>query len=152
MPEMGAVLKMLDFSMFLMTMILFGIVSAGIIITLFMSLYERMFEFGIMRALGTRPFHMGLLIVLEAVCLSLLSAAIGMILGALLIAFFGRVGIDYSGTEFVSLSMGVVYSRFHPRQFVLYPALIIMFTALIAIYPGLHAARMTPARAIKKEV
>ncbi|RKX20072.1 MAG: hypothetical protein DRP51_06320, partial [Candidatus Zixiibacteriota bacterium] len=45
-PQLKMVFDLTDFSMAIMALILFGIVSLGIVNTLFMSLHERMFEFG----------------------------------------------------------------------------------------------------------
>ena len=68
-----------------MGVILFGVVVFGIINTLFMSLYERMFEFGVLRAVGTRPFGMARVILFEAGALAIVSIGLGMILGFVLI-------------------------------------------------------------------
>ena len=58
MSQLTLVLEMTEYSKYIMGVILFGVVVFGIINTLFMSLYERMFEFGVLRAVGTRPFGM----------------------------------------------------------------------------------------------
>ncbi len=61
--------------------IIFGIVGLTIMNTLFMSLYERMFEFGVLRAIGTRPLRMALMILLEGGCLAIISIIIGSAIG-----------------------------------------------------------------------
>ena len=63
-----------------MGVVLFGVVVFGIINTLFMSLYERMFEFGVLRAVGTRPLGMARLILFEAGALAIVSIVLGAIL------------------------------------------------------------------------
>ncbi|HDL03870.1 MAG TPA: ABC transporter permease, partial [candidate division Zixibacteria bacterium] len=57
-PELDAAFEMSQFATYIVGLILFGVVALGIINTLFMSLHERMFEFGVLRAVGTRPFTM----------------------------------------------------------------------------------------------
>jgi ABC-type antimicrobial peptide transport system permease subunit len=112
-----------------------------------------MFEFGILRAIGTRPFQMGLLIVLEAGCLALLSCFIGIAIATGLIAYFSHAGIDYSGTEFVNVAINEpIRAIFRPAQFIVYPLVTILFTMMAGIYPALHAARMTPMRAIRNQI
>ena len=65
-PQLEAIFNMSQFSKYIMGVILFGVVVFGIINTLFMSLYERMFEFGVLRAVGTRPSGMARLVLFEA--------------------------------------------------------------------------------------
>ena len=59
MSQLTAILEMTKYSKYIVGVILFFVVIFGIINTLFMSLYERMFEFGVLRAVGTRPFGDG---------------------------------------------------------------------------------------------
>ena len=151
MPELKAMLKWLNVSMLIMSIILFGIVAAGIVNTLFMSLYERMFEFGVLRAVGTRPGNLALLIVLEAGALAVISAVAGSVMGGILIQIFSRLGLDYSDTEFVNVAIiDRIYPVMEPYQFIVYPLALILFTMVIGLYPAIHAARMTPAKAMKK--
>jgi len=151
MPELKAMLKWLNVSMFIMSAILFGIVAAGIVNTLFMSLYERMFEFGVLRAVGTRPGNLALLIVLEAGALAVISAVFGSAMGGVLVQIFSKVGLDYSDTEFVNVAIiDRIYPVMEPYQFIVYPLALIAFTMVIGLYPAIHAARMTPSKAMKK--
>jgi len=151
MPELKAMLKWLNVSMLIMSVILFGIVAAGIVNTLFMSLYERMFEFGVLRAVGTRPGNLAWLIVLEAGALAVISAVSGSVMGGVLVLIFSKVGLDYSDTEFVNVAIiDRIYPVMEPYQFMVYPLALIVFTMVIGLYPAIHAARMTPAKAMKK--
>ena len=53
MPQLKGMFEISKFSIYIIGIILFGVVAFGIINTLFMSLYERMFEFGVLRPSGT---------------------------------------------------------------------------------------------------
>jgi ABC-type lipoprotein release transport system permease subunit len=151
MPELKAMLKWLNVSMLIMSFVLFGIVAAGIVNTLFMSLYERMFEFGVLRAVGTRPGNLALLIVLEAGALAVISAVLGSAMGGVLVQIFSKLGLDYSDTEFVNVAIiDRIYPVMEPYQFIVYPLALILFTMVIGLYPAIHAARMTPSKAMKK--
>ena len=151
MPELKAMLKWLNVSMFIMSGILFCIVAAGIVNTLFMSLYERMFEFGVLRAVGTRPGNLALLIVLEAGALAVISAVFGSVMGGVLVQIFSKLGLNYSDTEFVNVAIiDRIYPVMEPYQFIVYPLALIFFTMVIGLYPAIHAARMTPSKAMKK--
>jgi len=150
-PQLEGALELSQFSTSIIGVILFGVVALGIINTLFMSLHERMFEFGVLRAVGTRPGAMALLIVFEAAALALLSIIIGTLLGYVMTYIPARTGIDYVGIEFVGVTFReLLYPVIQIRQFVVYPIVVFLFTILVGGYPALYAARMQPAEAMRR--
>ena len=152
-PQMEAVFEMSNFSTAMIGVILFGVVALGIINTLFMSLYERMFEFGVLRAVGTRPLAMGRLIIFEAGALAVISIVMGVILGAASTFIFMKTGIDYTGIEFAGVTFQhLLYPVMKVKQFVIYPIAVFFFTLLIGLYPATFAARMRPAEAMRRSV
>lgn len=152
-PELAAAREMSAFGIFITALILSGIVALGITNTLFMSLYERMFEFGVLRAVGTRPARMGLLIVSEAAALGLFSAAAGAAIGWLSCALVGIKGLDYTGVDFAGVSMvEPIRPLLRPEQYWLYPAALLAFTLIVSLYPALYAARMNPVKAMRKSL
>ncbi|MCK5808551.1 ABC transporter permease [bacterium] len=153
MTELSTMLEMTDFALGLSSLILFIIVSAGIVNTLFMSLYERMFEFGVLKAIGTRPFQLGKLIVLEAASLGAISSLFGMLIAAGILLLTSYTGIDYRGTEFVSVAItDLLYPVVQIHQFIIYPLGMIFFIMVVGIYPAWYAARITPATAMRKKL
>lgn len=151
MPELKAAFELSSFATWLIGAILFGVVALGIINTLFMSLYERMFEFGVLRAVGTRSSVMALLIVFEAGALAALSVVLGVILGALVTVIMGQIGINYIGIEFSGVTFReLLYPVFKIKQFIVYPIAVFVFTILMGLYPALFAARMSPAKAMRR--
>jgi len=150
-PQLEGALELSQFSTFIIGIILFGVVALGIINTLFMSLHERMFEFGVLRAVGTRPGAMALLIVFEAGALALLSIVIGTLLGYIITYFSTQTGIDYVGIEFVGVTFReLLYPVMEVRQFLIYPLVVFIFTVLVGSYPAVYAARMQPADAMRR--
>jgi ABC-type lipoprotein release transport system permease subunit len=150
-PQMEAIFEMSTFSTAMIGIILFGVVALGIINTLFMSLYERMFEFGVLRAVGTRPLAMGRLIIFEAGALALISIVMGLVLGAVSTYIAADVGIDYTGIEFAGVTFQhLLYPVMEMNQFVVYPIVVFFFTLLVAVYPAAFAARMRPADAMRR--
>lgn len=150
-PQLKNALAMSQFSTFIVGIILFAVVALGIINTLFMSLHERMFEFGVLRAVGTRPLTMARLIIFEAGALAALSIVIGTILGYVLTYIFTKVGIDYTGIEFVGVTFrNLLYPIMETRQYTFFPFAVFLFTVVIAVYPALHAARLVPAEAMRR--
>ena len=153
MPQLEAVFRLSRFSTYLTGLILFGVVALGIINTLFMSLHERMFEFGVLRAVGTRPFSILQLVSYEAGSLAVLSIVLGGILGFLITYIVAQTGIDYTGIEYSGVTFRkLLYPVLDVRQFVEYPLWVFLFTMLVGLYPASYAARMSPAAAMRRSL
>ncbi|MGD8394774.1 MAG: ABC transporter permease [Candidatus Eiseniibacteriota bacterium] len=151
MPQLSAALDLSGFSLLIVGIILFGVVSLGIINTLFMSLYERMFEFGVLRAVGTRPRTLAQLVVGEAAALALISIVLGLGIAAVCLAIFAHVGIDYTGIEYAGVTFrDKIFPVPQVVQFVKYPAVVLLLTVVVGLYPAIYAARLEPARAMRR--
>ena len=151
MPQLVKVFDLADISKWVVGLILFAIVALVIANSLFMSLYERMFEFGVLRAVGTRPLAMGRLVVFEAGALAAISVVLGMILGFVLVYIVAYYGVDYGGIDYEGVTFRKrIYPVMQLSQFIVYPVAAYLFTLLIALYPAGYAARLTPAKAMRK--
>lgn len=152
-PQLEAAFELSDFSIFITALILFGVVALGIINTLFMSIHERMFEFGVLRAVGTRPLNVASLILFEAASLAILSIVLGNILGFLVTYIVAQIGIDYTGIEFAGVTFReLLYPELKFDQFIIYPMWVFIFTIITGIYPAVFAARMSPAEAMRRSL
>jgi ABC-type lipoprotein release transport system permease subunit len=150
-PQLAAAFELTDFSLLIVALILFFVVSFGIINTLFMSLYERMFEFGVLRAVGTRPTAVFRLVVSEAGALSVIGVFLGLILSAVILLIFVETGIDYRGIEYAGVTFrDKIYPVATVAQFIKYPIGVFVITTVVGLYPAFYAARLTPARAMRK--
>jgi ABC-type lipoprotein release transport system permease subunit len=150
-PQIKYVLDMTNISIAVTVILVFAMIVFGIINTMFMALYERTFEFGVLRAVGTRPVRLRNLIVLEAGCLALYAAALGLILGAAVTLVSSFTGLDLTGVEFAGATFtSRIYPVFNLRQFTLYPLLVLGFTCLVSLYPAGHASRMSVAGALQR--
>ncbi len=152
-PQLDSVIEMSYISTAITLFLVFGIVGLTIMNSLFMSLYERMFEFGVLRAIGTRPVRMAAIIILEAASLALISMVIGTTIGFAFIKYFSINGINYKGIEFAGVTITeLIFPFFTIEQFTLYPLLTILFSVTAALYPAIYAARLTPARAMRRSM
>jgi len=150
-PQMHTILRMSNLNLAITGAILFGVVAMGIINTLFMSIYERMFEFGVLRALGTRRRALLRLVIMEAASLAVVSIVIGTILGLAVTLWIGRVGIDYGNIEMGGVTIrDRIYPLLQWSQYVVYPAWAFVLTTLVGIYPAFHAGRIPPATAMRR--
>ena len=150
-PGVQAMFEMSKFSKYIMGIVLFGVVVFGIVNTLFMSLYERMFEFGVLRAIGTRPSGMARLILFEAGALAVLSIIFGTIFGFFVTLIFATIGIDYTGIEMMGITMQeLIYPAIRIQPFIFYSIWIFVFTLVTGLYPAWYAAKMSAATAMRK--
>ncbi len=150
-PEVELAFELSDFATWLIGLILFGVVALGIINTLFMSLHERMFEFGVLRAVGTRALAMARLILFEAGALAALSIVLGSVLGFLVTYATMKIGINYTGIEFSGVTFReLLFPVLEVEQFVIYPIAVFIFTVFAGLYPAIFAARMSPAKAMRR--
>jgi ABC-type lipoprotein release transport system permease subunit len=152
-PQLNAMFEWSQYTIWIISVILFAIIALGIVNTLFMALYERMFEFGVLRAIGTRPFGIWKMIVSEAGSLAILSIGLGMVLGLVVTSVFARIGIDYRGIEMGGMTVqDLIYPVLYVRQFIVYPLWVLLFTIIVGIYPATYAARLKPADAMRKSL
>ncbi|MEN8222570.1 MAG: FtsX-like permease family protein [Acidobacteriota bacterium] len=153
MAELKNILDMTDISLYMMGGILFFVVIFGIINSLFMSLYERMFEFGILKAVGTRPSGLRKLILFEAGWLAIVSIFIGVLIGFAGSLLLLKYGINYGGIE---LSGAYIHEKIYPvmnlMQYIKYPVFVLIFTIVVGLYPAYVAGKMKVTDALRKSM
>ena len=151
-PSVGAMLEMTSYATLIIGVVLFLFASLGVINSIFMSIYERLYELAIAKAIGTRPAFIGGLILLEAFALAVISCGIGLPIAFCLMTYFTANGLPLGGT--MEFSGVVLPGRLYPElvwyQFVQFPLYVILLTVVAAIYPALFAARIAPARSLQK--
>lgn len=151
MPSLYMITQMTDLSMAIMGIILFLIIALGVTNTLLMGIYERMFEFGVIKSIGTTPWQTARLILYETVCLGFLSIIVGLILAVFVIALFAGFGIDYTGIELSGVTFQEkIYPSFKWERLLIYPFLSMGFTILAAVYPAFKLWYMLPIEALRK--
>ena len=120
---------------------LVALVVGGLLVanTVTMSVYERVREFGVMRALGARRGFIFRLVLLEALLIALLGGALGLGLGAL-----GAFAINLYTLDQVGLALSAVTGRL--ALFALGVALGLGLTA--GLLPAYHASRIPVVEAL----
>ena len=133
--------------------LIFGIAaSLGVMNTMIMSTYDRMREFGIIRAIGTTPWRILKQISLEAILLTTIASVIGVVVGLSVALYFQKYGFDVSGggnMSFGGVVMDPVWRGSVSVGIVLLPVVLLMLVSVVAsIYPASIAARIKPVEAI----
>ena len=136
-----------------MQFVIMLIVAIGVLNMALMSVFERMFELGVLRAVGTRPFLVAKLLIYEAASLSIISIVIGAIIGSAANFILSRVGLDFTGIEFSGITLTErIYPAMSVSQFIIYPVGVFIFTILVGIYPARYAAKTNLANAMRKKL
>ncbi|NIQ96125.1 MAG: ABC transporter permease [Desulfuromonadales bacterium] len=156
MPEMNEAIATYDVSRMIIIVILYVATGLGILNTFFMSVMERTREFGILMAMGLRPWRIRALVLLEAVLLGVLSLIVGVGLGAALTLYMREVGIDLSGyITPITYAGGTILPRltavFDPANFWLPATLLLIICLLSAFFPANRAAGLQPVEAIREQ-
>ena len=126
--------------------------SLGVMNTLLMSTYDRMKEFGVIRAIGATPWRIIKQVSMEAVLLTALASIIGVIIGLSISLYLQVYGIDFSDKGNLSFG-GVVFDPVWKAsvsfKIVLLPVVLMFVTSIAAsLYPASIAARIKPVEAI----
>lgn len=126
------------------------IVAIGVLNTVLMSVLERTREYGVLKAVGTKPRQIFTLVITEVVIIAIVSICIGAILGTLINYLLSINGIKlpqeftYGGMKF-----GTMYTEVNMRSLII-PAITVMFSAIIvSLFPAIKAARILPAKAMR---
>jgi ABC-type antimicrobial peptide transport system permease subunit len=119
-----------------------------------MSVFERVREFGVLKALGAGPFDVLRLIYLESALQAGLAIAIGLALGVPLLLYLARVGIDLAGLAGVSV-IGMAMSstwraEISTAVFAGPLGTLVVMTLAAVLYPALKAAWIQPVEAMRQ--
>jgi len=153
MPELVQFIIMDDAGAYITDFILLMIVAFGILNTIQMSVYERIREFGVMLAIGTRPSQVRAMILYESVYISLIGIALGLALGSAISFYFSIHPIDYSAYAEEMKVWGVSTLLFPARVTALnlwVTSLFILVLAFIfSFFPAQRASKLRPIQAIR---
>lgn len=133
---------------FTMGLIVF-LVFVGVLNTVVMSVLERTQEFGVLRAIGSRPGNIINMICLETTMMAALSCLVGIVIAMPLNWWFANYGImmpdpiDMGGVTFQHMK-----GEFSPRIFLIPLGFMLGTAVLISILPGIRAARISPREAL----
>lgn len=155
-PPTASMMDSSDASAFILLFVVLSVSALGILNTMLMSVFERMKEFGVLRALGLRPGKLIQVVVLESMLLAGIATTIGLVLGGALDAYLVIYGIDFSassgeGFSFAGLTLDpVIHGIVRPEGIIITVAAVIICTLAAAIWPALRAARLEPVEAMRE--
>ena len=141
--------------------ILLILVSFAVLNTFVMVIFERTREFGMLMALGLRPWRIIGQVQIESLFLSFIGVLLGSVLSAALVAYLAEVGIPLSamGGEAVQQSMAKmqagsvesIYPAFSVASLTTAPLVLILGAQLSALISMLRVRRLNPVDALRAE-
>lgn len=150
--ELVGIAKYQDALLMIILVVIFTIVTLGILNTVLMSLLERVREFGVLMAIGAKPGVVRRLILLETLILGLLGLAFGLALGAGLILYYGRYGLPLPMGDAINYFMPfdtVIYLRFSWPSHLFAVAMVFLTCLIAAVGPAMKAGRLRVAEALR---
>jgi len=155
-PEMQEAIAASDVSRLIIVIILYFATGLGILNTFFMSVLERTREFGILMALGMRPWRVRAMVLIETLAMGGVSLTLGLALGLALSLYMALVGIDLSETITpITYAGGTIPPRLRvvlePGNFFIPSVLLLAVSLLAGFLPANRAAGLDPVAAIREE-
>ncbi len=152
-PTIRTYLEIWDVYLYIWDLVVFIGMAFGLTNTLLMAVYERMREFGLVRALGMKPRQVLQGVVLEASLLLALGLVAANLLNWLTVAALARQGINMSalasGAEYFGVSP-VIYPAIDARDVLAANLMTAVLGLIVSLYPAWKAGRFTPVQAITK--
>ena len=157
-PDLARMMEFKEWIDFVFVGILFIAAAAGIANTAMMSTFERLREFGMLLALGTKPQRIVSMVLVESVLLGFLGVVVGSVVGSAVVIITSHTGIDYAGfagseaqdVSFAGLNISyMMYPVFRLRSIVFGFIAVSLTSVLASTWPAMFAARLEPVRALR---
>ena len=143
-PEVEQLVKLNEFSMQIMILLVIAILAFGVANSLLISVMDRYRYYGILKAIGVRPREVIITVVGEALVICLSAGLIGTLLGVMVSLGWGQVGLDISRYTSYNPHFSinpVIYPRLTASMVFLPQALALATGFLASVWPALVAAR-----------
>lgn len=151
-PMLAAYLHLSGSFIYIWYGVVFIAMGFGIVNTTLMAIFERMREFGLIRALGVSPAGIILGVLLESFLLLLVGLAVGNLLGIATVSLVAIHGIDLSalsaGTEMWGMPR-VIIPMLRLMDLLIANAVILILGLGVSLYPAIKAARIIPVDALR---
>jgi len=150
-PLLTSYLELYDGFILIWFVVVFVAMGFGIVNTTLMAVFERMREFGLLKALGMRPRRILRGILTESFFILVGGMVLGDLLGLISCWGFSVKGIDLSalsqGVEYAGMSR-IIFPAVTARDLLNANLVVLVLGLLVSCYPAMRAARFTPVEAM----
>ena len=150
-PQLAFMLQALGVAWIITKTVFFLAAGVGVMNTMLMATYERRYEFGVAKALGTSPRRLVGEIAVEAGLLGVIATFLGTGLGVAAVLVFQYLGVDTGSLAGEYTLAGVAFDpvvrpALSPAV-VITPVITLWFVCVLAaLYPAITAARLDPVK------
>ena len=153
MPPLSDMVNMFDAVMVLFGMVFFLAAGLGVLNTMLMATFERIREFGVLKALGATPWRIMRDVSAEAFVLALFASLIGVAVGLGGAFYFHHVGLDLSfaggDISFSGVAFNPIWRSTLNLRITVSPLVIMVAVCVLAaLYPAAKASRIDPVKAM----
>jgi len=135
---------------YVMLIIIVFIVAVGVLNTVLMSVLERQREYGVMKAIGTKPKQIIKVVVLEVTILALICIILGSGLGYGANTLLSKYGLKFGeGFTYGGMKFETMKAEINLRSFLIPAITVILCAALVSLLPAIKAARTEPAKTMR---
>lgn len=152
-PVIARILDLADAQTIIMILITYIAVAMVILNAMLMSVFERIREFGIMKAIGVTPWQLMALVYAETMVQVVIASIISLVSGWSAAHYFQKNGIDLSAiassTSFGGVAIDPIWNAHVTTKTLALPIVFLFIIAAAAvIYPAIKAAVIHPVQAI----
>jgi len=153
MPTMASMIDSTRGIVMIVFVVIYVVIAILVLNAMLMAVFERIREFGVMKAIGVAPGTVVKIILLESALQTAFAVVIGLVLAAPGLWYLANFGIDTGALGGISL-MGVAFNQIWFAVVTPYTiwgpvvALVVM-VSLAVLYPALKAARISPVEAMR---
>ncbi len=153
MPVINRFLETADLQTMIMMIFTYIAVGSVVLNAMLMTVFERIHEFGIMKAVGVKPWQLIGLIYLEMLIQTLVAIILALIAGSLAAYYLEQCGIDMSslaeGISFAGIAFDPIwYAALTPDVLLLPSVFLLLIAAVAVLYPAIKVAVISPLEAI----
>ena len=153
MPVISRFLETAQVQTLIMLLFTYIAVASVVLNAMLMSVFERIHEFGIMKAMGVSPWQIIRLVYAETLIQTVVASIVGLILGISLSWYLQQYGLDMTsladGMTFAGIALDPVWHAELSVNSSLVPiGFLFVMAAIAVLYPAAKVALMQPLEAI----
>jgi ABC-type lipoprotein release transport system permease subunit len=152
-PTLEAYVDMFNSFMYIWYVVVFIAMGFGIVNTSLMAVFERVREFGLLRALGMKPWWVIRSVLTESFFILLVGVSVGNFLGIASVYLMKFNGLNLAmfgnGAEFFGMSR-IIYPALTLHDFMSIDIIIVVLGFIVSLYPAIRAAKITPVEAMRE--
>jgi len=153
MPVIARFLETANVQTLIMMIFTYIAVASVVLNAMLMSVFERIHEFGVMKAIGVRPWQLVRLIYAETILQTCIASLFSLGAGWLIASHYQKHGMDMSALagdiSFAGIAMDPIWYAYITPEVLITPILFLFILAALAvIYPAIKVALIRPLDAI----